>query len=190
MRFDANISMKRKIWHNQTLGYKTISIGLFVMVYSRSHANRQLKITKALPNKSGYHSEPRNPRPPFPLHATNSYCARDGLGRSFTLGISATVALGALDASGSSEMTSGGCGLSSAPLCLLDSPLLLKFALDANMESASDTIDEAEDARFEPPASSAAKRSFSSFSRRVSRPRLWQYQNTKSSTAFCEHAFP
>lgn len=64
MRFDANISMKRKIWHNQTLGYKTISIGLFVMVYSRSHANRQLKITKALPNKSGYHSEPRNPRPP------------------------------------------------------------------------------------------------------------------------------
>jgi hypothetical protein len=98
-----------------------------------------------------------------------------GSGRCDTLGRSATVA----DCSSfslSSLVISGSCGGDAGVIF----PLSLVFAFDwsPKMESLSSLMEEALLIRPDCP-SSAARRSFS---RRVSRPRLWQYQNTNSST--------
>jgi hypothetical protein len=97
-----------------------------------------------------------------------------GSGRCETLGMSCTVA-GFSSLSLPSLMMSGSWG-GDAGVSFLPS---LADGLASKMESASSLMEEAV-LMFSDCPSSAARRSFS---RRVSRPRLWQYQNTNSSTA-------
>jgi hypothetical protein len=95
-----------------------------------------------------------------------------GSGRWLTLGISETAAAGS--ASLLSLMMSGSVG------CSFDEPTGLRFGLSPKIESASSfsLMKDAALTRDDSPSSVARR----SFSRRVSRPRLWQYQKTKRRT--------
>lgn len=104
-----------------------------------------------------------------------------GSGKWLTLGKSLTAAAGA-SSSLLSLMISGSWGTSRF-CCVADvDPTGLRLILSPKIESLSlsSLMDDALLACAE--ASSTVRRSFSS---RVSRPRLWQYQNTNRSTASC-----
>lgn len=102
-----------------------------------------------------------------------------GSGKWLTLGRPAIASAVASSRALSSRIISGSVG------CSVDiaaagppEPTGLRLGLSPKIESLSSLMDEALLTRADSP-SSAARRSFS---RRVSRPRLWQYQKTKSRT--------
>jgi hypothetical protein len=109
--------------------------------------------------------------------AVSATCPDLGSGRCETLGKSFTVA-DVPSFSLPSLMMSGSWGVEATPAPLSPSTA---FGLAPKIESSSPASPLMEEALLMCPVSpcSAARRSFS---RRVSRPRLWQYQNTKSST--------
>jgi hypothetical protein len=127
-----------------------------------------------------YQSKPNGPTTAiFYFFSTGDACSGAfpspsfGSGRWLTLGRSETAAAGS--PSLLSLMMSGSTG------CSVDEPTGLRFGLSPKMESASSfsLVDDAPLARDDSPWSAARR----SFSRRVSLPRLWQYQKTKSRTA-------
>lgn len=101
-----------------------------------------------------------------------------GSGKWLTLGKLFTAAVLASSSSFLSLMINGSCGTSLSRCAAASDGSGLRLGTSPKIESASSFMEDALLARAES-ASSAARRSFS---RRVSRPRLWQYQKTNKST--------